>query len=168
VRPEAEDEVSDTVSISTAPHEIGIEPFKETALVTSLVCPRTRNGRENEVFFVGKEDGAVYLHKTRSGSQLGKLFDHGFSIPIIGLYFDEESRILASVDSSSRVVLRRVSAGWKVQEPIFNIRTGVAVDQLGFSHKHSRMLICSAVSPFSTQLSLFLAMPLLVSIDLCL
>lgn len=147
VRQDADDEVSDTVSISTAPMEIGSEPFEEHSSVTSLTCPKTKNlERGNEVFFVGKDDGAVYLHETKIGAQRSKLYDHGANIPIVGLYFDEEGKLLASTDSSSRVVIREVSYGWNVGEPIFNHRAGVAVDQLLFSHKHSRILVCSSVS----------------------
>lgn len=147
IRQDAEDEASDTVSISTAPQELGTEPFEEHTLVTSLTCPQTKDPRGNEVFFVGKEDGGVYLYETRSGSQLVKLFDHGATIPIVGLYFDEESRLLGSVDSSSRVVIRELSPTWTVQEPLFDHRAGLPVDQLFFNHKNSRVLVCSAVSP---------------------
>jgi hypothetical protein len=152
VRQEVDDEVSDTISISTAPQEIGTEPFEEHSLVTSIRCPKAVNlERGNEVFFVGKDDGAVYLHETRTGTQRSKLYDHGSNITIVGLYFDEEWKLLASVDSSSRVIAREVSYGWKVEEPIFNHRAGVAVDQVLFSHKHSRILVCSSVSPLSSQ-----------------
>jgi hypothetical protein len=36
--------------------------------------------------------------------------------------------------------------GWKVGDPVFSHRAGVAVDQVLFSHKHSRILVCSSVS----------------------
>lgn len=113
--------------------------------MTSIGCPKTRMHRGDEVFFVGKEDGAVYLHETRTGSQIVKLFDHGASIPIVGLYFDEASKMLASIDSSSRVLIRELGNGWKAHEPIFDHRAGVSVDQILFSPKGSRVLICSAV-----------------------
>ena len=147
VRQEVDDEISDTISISTAPQEIGTEPFEEHSLVTSLACPKTGNlERGNEVFFVGKDDGVIYLHETRTGIQRSKLYDHGSNITIVGLFFDEEGKLLASTDSSSRVVVREVLPGWKVEEPVFSHRAGVAVDQVLFSHKHSRILVCSSVS----------------------
>jgi WD40 repeat protein len=146
VRQENEDEASDTVSISTAPQEIGTEVFEEHNLVTSLACPSTKTPGGNEVFFVGKEDGAVYLHETRTGNQLRKLFDHGFKSPISWIFLDEDSKTLASVDSSSRVVIHELSTGWEVQESIYDHRVGAAVDQVLFSRKHSRILISSSVS----------------------
>jgi hypothetical protein len=87
VRQETEDEASDTVSNSTAPQEIGTEVFEEHNLVTSLACPNTKTPGGNEVFFVGKEDSAVYLHETRTGNQIRKLFDHGSKTPISWIFF---------------------------------------------------------------------------------
>lgn len=147
VRQETEDEASDTVSNSTAPQEVGTEVFEEHNLVTSLACPNTKTPGGNEVFFVGKEDSAVYLHETRTGNQIRKLFDHGSKTPISWIFLDEDSKIIASVDLSSRVVIHELSTGWKVQDPIYDYRVGVAVDQVLFSRKHSRILISSSVSP---------------------
>jgi len=141
VRQDNEDELSDTVSISTSPQEVGAESFENVVLVTSLACPKS-----NEVFFVGKEDGVVYLHETRSGTQIKKLVDHSSSVPIIGIYFDDESKLLANIDSSSRVIIHKLSPTWEALESIFDHRAGMAVDQLLFNHQNSRILICSAMA----------------------
>jgi WD40 repeat protein len=140
VRQDTEEELSDTVSISTAPQEFGTEPLEEVVRVTSLACHKS-----NEVFFVGKDDGAVYLHETRSGTQVKKLFSHADGVAVVGLYFDEHGSLLGSIDSSSRVIIHKLLPTWEVSEPIFDHRAGVAVDQLLFNHKYSRVLICSAM-----------------------
>ena len=144
VRQDAEDELSDTVSISTAPQEIGTEPLEDVVLVTSLACHRSR-----DMFFCGKEDGAVYLHEKKSGAEIKKLFSHADGVAIVGLYFDDKTNLLSSVDSSSRVVIRRLfyqSDEWDVEEACFDHRAGVAVDQLLYTEGHTRILICSAMA----------------------
>jgi WD40 repeat protein len=125
VRQDTEEELSDTVSISTAPQEIASEDFEDVVLVTSLACYR-----KSEIFFVGKEDGAVYIHDTKSGAEIQKLFSHADGVAIVRLYFDDEKNLLSSVDSSSRVLIHkliRLSDTWDVEEACFNHRAGVLV-----------------------------------------
>lgn len=144
VRQDAEEEMSDTVSISTAPHESITETIEGFVLVTSLCCHRL-----GEVFFCGKEDGSVYLYKTISGQQIKKLLSHADGVSISSVCFDEKIKLLSSIDSSSRVMIHplfRQADNWDVGEPIFDHRAGVAVDQLLFNDAHTRMLISSAMA----------------------
>jgi hypothetical protein len=71
-------ELSDTVSISTAPQEIASEDFEDVVLVTSVA-----RHRSSEVFLVTKEDGAVYIHETKSSTKIQKLFSHTDSVATI-------------------------------------------------------------------------------------
>lgn len=142
VRQDTEEELSDTVSISTAPQEIGTESLEDVVLVTSLACHKS-----SHVFFVGKEDGSVHLHETKFGAEIKKLFSHAEGVAIVGLYFDEKTNLLSSVDSSSRVVIHKLifqSNDWDVEEACFDHRAGVAVDQILFTDGFTRTLICSA------------------------
>ena len=142
VRQDTEEELSDTVSISTAPQEIGMELFEEAVLVTSMVCHKS-----SDVFFVGKDDGAVYLYETTSGTKIKRLFSHADGVAIVRLYFDEKTNLLSSVDSSGRVVIHKLirpSGDWGVEEACFDHRAGVTVDQILFTEGYTRTLICSA------------------------
>ncbi len=141
VRQDTEDELSDTVSISTAPQEIRTEPFEDVMMVTSLAC---HTG--SEIFFCGKEDGAVYLHETSTGAEI-KLFRHADGVAILSLYFDDKTNLISSIDSSSRLSihrLRHLEDHWDVEEACFDHRAGVAVDQLLFTDGCTRALICSS------------------------
>jgi hypothetical protein len=103
VRQDVEEELSDTVSVSSTLHETRWESFEHDVLITSLAC---YGG--SEMFFCGKQDGAVYLYEMEHGQQVKKLFSHADDVAIILLCFDDKSQLLSSVDSSNRVMMRRV------------------------------------------------------------
>ncbi|KAA6412809.1 MAG: hypothetical protein FRX48_03801 [Lasallia pustulata] len=140
-RQDTEEDHSDTVSISTAPQEILLEASEDLTLVTALACHE-----HGEAIFCGKENGSVCLYETKSGRQIKELFSHADGVSIVSLFFDDESQILSSADSSSRVMTHKLTHqqnGWEAAEAVFNYRTGVAVDQLLSNRGHTRMLVCS-------------------------
>ena len=143
VRQDVDDEYSDTVSISTTAQEFALEPIDELVLITALACHE--NG---EVFFCGKEDGSVYLYETESGQQHQKLFSHANGVSILSLFFDTQSHILSSTDSSSRVtthkLIRKSPYDWEATEVRFDHRMGVAVDQILSNRGHTRMLVSAS------------------------
>ncbi|MCJ1244025.1 hypothetical protein MMC30_001222 [Trapelia coarctata] len=144
VRQDIDEDTSDTVSISTAPQEITLEPSEDVILITSLAIHD--NG---EVFFCGKDDGSVWLYETKSGRQNQKLFSHAEGVAVISLLFDNDSHYLSSIDSSSRVMMHKLTnqqKDWHAGHAIFDHRAGVAVDQLLNNKGHTRMIVCSATT----------------------
>lgn len=142
VRQDADDENSDTVSISTTLQEIELDASYVVLLITALTCDAT-----GEVFYCGKEDGSIYLYESKSGRQGRKLFSHADGVSVVLLCFDEHSNTLSSADSSSRVMTHKLGLQKEADgaaEVSFDHRTGVTVDQLLSNKGHSRMLISSA------------------------
>ena len=142
VRQDVEDENSDTVSVSTVPQEVSLESSKDTVLITSLACHTN-----SEIFFCGKEDGSVYLYEMKSGRERQKLLSHADGVSILSLWFDSESHILISTDSSSRIMIHELSfqqQGWESGEALFDHRAGVAVDQVLNNKGSTRVLVCTA------------------------
>lgn len=141
-RKDANDDHSDTVSISTAPQERLLDDFEDPVLITALACHE-----RGEVIFCGKEDGSVCLYATKSGRHMRDLFSHADGVSIVSLFFDDESHILGSADSSSRVMTHKLihqQNVWEAAEAVFNLSTGVAVEQLLSNRGHTEMLVCSA------------------------
>ena len=142
VRQEVDEENSDTVSISTVPQEIRLESFDDVIPITSLACHGS-----DDVYFCGKEDGSVFLYENKSGQQSHKLFGHADGVAILSLYLEEESQVLSSIDSSSRIMahqLARQQQGWGVTKVLFDHRAGVAVDQVLTNSACTHLLVCTA------------------------
>lgn len=144
VRQDAEEENSDTISVSTAPQEISLDVSEDDNLITSLACHV-----KDDIFFCGKEDGSVYLYDTKSGRQKQKLLSHADGVSILYLSFDSENLVLNSIDSSSRILSHRLSQqqrGWESEGVLFDHRAGVAVDQVLSNKASTRILVCTAKS----------------------
>ena len=140
-RQDMDDEQSDTVSISTAPQEVSLRPSEDPNLITALTCYES-----GDAFFVGKEDGTVWLYDTKTGFQKQKLFSHAEGVAVTSVCFDEESQMLSSTDSSSRVVCHRLTRKtntWEVTPACFDHRAGETIDQLLSNCGHTRLLVCS-------------------------
>ena len=143
-REDNDDEASDTLSISTTPQEICPESYDNVVLITALACHD--NG---QVFFCGREDGSVYLYDTTSGQQMQSLFNHAEGVSVTSLWFDSESNMLSSADSSSRVMTHRLSnqqRTWNVIKLFLDYRSDTSVNQLLSNQGHSRLLVCSRVT----------------------
>ena len=142
LRQDDDDENSDTISISTLPHEIRLECSEDLVLITSLACHGS--GR---VFFCGKTDGAIYIYDSRSGLEIQKLISHSNGVPILLLYFNNQSNILSSVDASSRVMSHKISPqekAWKAVKTSVDHRLGVTSVQVLSNDKGTRVLVSSA------------------------
>ena len=142
VRQDLDEDTSDTVSISTAPQETTLEPFEDVVLITSLATHDS-----GEVFFCGKDDGSVWLYETKTGRKNQKLFSHADGVAVTSLFFDNDSHHLSSIDSSSRVMIHKLTNqqnDWNVDHAIFDNRTGVTVDQLLSNKGYTSVLVCSA------------------------
>ncbi|KAI4174488.1 MAG: hypothetical protein LQ343_002245 [Gyalolechia ehrenbergii] len=68
VRPDAEEESSDAISISTMPQESKVKDKEDTPMVTSIAC-----FKRGEIFYCGKEDGSVHMYEAKSGRHIKKL-----------------------------------------------------------------------------------------------
>ena len=143
LRPDEVDDNSDTVSVFTLPLETMVEPSDDIISISALTCHV--NG---EVIFCGKSDGGIYLYYSNSGSRAEKLISHASNVPIVSLYYDNQSSVLSSVDSSSRVMLHKVilqEKAWRASGPLFDHRVGVAIDQV-LSNKGAAQVLLSSSS----------------------
>lgn len=142
LRPDEVDENSDTVSVSTLPQETLLQPSKDKVLITALACHG--NG---DVLFCGKSDGGIYLYDSDSGLETRRLISHAISASIVLLFFDNQNSVLSSVDSSSRVMshkLTRKDKEWRAEEPTFDHRVGVAIDQVLSNKGATQFLVTSS------------------------
>jgi WD40 repeat protein len=140
LRQDMDDELSDTLSVSTTPMEVTSKEPEEVTLVTALACHG--NG---DVFFCGKEDGSVHLYDSKSGQESQKLFSHAQDVE--WLVFDDESQTLTSADSSSRVMthkLVRQMKEWRTGDALLDHRVGVAIVQVLANQGNSHLLVSSA------------------------
>ena len=141
VRQEPDEELSDTVSISTAPQEIVLEHSAEVNLITSLACHKNAG-----VFLCGKENGTIGLYDTRSGHKNQDLFYHATGCSIEHMYLDDDSLTVSSIDSSSRLMTHRLSRGlksWNTSHAMLDHRIGISVQQLLSNKGHTRLLVSS-------------------------
>ena len=141
VRQDGDEENSDTISVSTTPQEVSLEPMENIVLITSLVCHA-----DGGVFFCGKEDGSVYVYETKSGRPSHKLFSHAKGVSILSLFFDAESNTLSSIDNAGRVKVHRLKQSqgdWKASELLFDHRAGAAVRQVLTNHGATHIFVCT-------------------------
>ena len=144
MRQENDEDISDTVSISTAPQEYKVDDSKLDANVTAFACAECL-----DAVFCGTIDGAILLYDNKSGQRIRELYHHNKGISIIALCFDPRSHTLSSADSSSRVIAHVITshntgdlyAGTKLKDT----RTGIAIDYLLINPGSSRLLISSPI-----------------------
>lgn len=139
-RQDADDETSDTVSVSTAPQEFRLNNPDEIVLITALACHES-----GEIFFCGKEDGSVWQYEVKSGRPAKRLFGHVEGVSVVSLCY--ENTFLSSTDSSSRVMthkLDRQQMGYSASQLIFVHRTEYAVHQLLSNTEHTKLLISTS------------------------
>lgn len=144
VRQDGDEENSDTISVSTAPQEISLEPKENIVLITSMICHV-----DGGVFFCGKEDGSVYLYETKSGRQSLELFSHAKGASILSLFFDVETNTLSSIDNASRVKVHKLKQGqeaWEATDTLFDHRAGAALKQVLTNRGATHILLCTGKS----------------------
>lgn len=144
LRPDEVDENSDTVSVSTQPQETMFGASEDITLITTLACHG--NG---ELLICGKSDGGVYFYETSLGLQIQKIISHASTVSITSLVYDNQSGILSSVDSSSRVLCHKIiqqeNKAWRAEALLFDHRVGVAVDQV-LTNKGATLLLVSSTT----------------------
>lgn len=142
-----------TSNVLTAPREIKLAHSKDIISITSIACHP-----DGDVFFVGKEDGSVYLYDVDSGVQSQRLFSHAHGVSIVTLEFEKESQTLSTVDSSSRILIHQLARvnqyqAMIVNEVLFDYRADAAIGQLICCQGLRRILVCSATSDVLWSLS---------------
>lgn len=144
VGPDMDEELRDTMNVSTALQETNMEPSEDVVLITSVA-----GHHSGDFFFCGKEDGSVYLYHVHSGLQPAKLFSHAHGVAIAILEFEDKSDTLGSIDSSSRIMIHRLTRhdlSMVADEILFDYRADMAVGQLVCQQGLNHVLICSAKS----------------------
>ena len=120
IREDINEEISDPISMSTAPVEISLESSEDIILITSVAFHEG-----GAVFFCGREDVSIY--ETTDGNSNQKLLGHASGVSIVSLQFDSGSEMLISVDSSSRVMMHKLgckNAVWRASKSSFDLRFG--------------------------------------------
>lgn len=118
-----------------------LESTDDASLITALACHP--NGGS---LFCGKADGGVYLYESSSGLENQKLFNHANNVTVVALFYDSQSSILSSVDSSSRVMCHKLvpqDQTWRVDGPLFDHRVGTAIDQILCKNGGMQLLVFS-------------------------
>ncbi|MDI1492486.1 MAG: hypothetical protein OHK93_003700 [Ramalina farinacea] len=126
------------------PDVISLDSTEDCVLITSIAC------HHNGIWlFGGKEDGTVHVYDLKSDSPSTRLFSHAQGVAILHVEHEAKSNTLASIDSSSRVMIHRVKSHGQslaAGDVIFDHRADSAVNQLILQEGLGRMLISSAKS----------------------
>ncbi|EPE27488.1 WD40 repeat-like protein [Glarea lozoyensis ATCC 20868] len=139
-REDDEIENSDTVSISTAAHEVQFDTFGDEVLITAI-CEYA-NGA---VFLCGKDDGSVSLYSAKDGKKLKFLYENPGN-PILSLFVDAKSQTIGSSAASGRIVayrLAQVEDDWQLSDVQFDANLKCAIEQVLSNEGHTRLLVCS-------------------------
>lgn len=143
----AEDENSDTISVSTGLQEVDYQTNRE-AEITAMVCCQNSN-----LVFYALTDGSVYGCDISGEPDAQLLFVLPSRCPVHILHIDERSSLLTTGDRSGRVTARKVAhrnapkqqALWHIDDPIANTKeSGGNLETLQSaisSGAHSRMLV---------------------------
>ena len=126
------------------PEIVTLESVEDHILITSIAC------HHNGIWlFCGKEDGTVHVCNLKSDSSFTALFSHAQGVTILHLEHEARSDTLASIDSSSRIMIHRVKShghSLDIGDVIFDHRADSAVNQLVLQEGLARMMISSAKS----------------------
>lgn len=142
VREDLDEVNSDTVSVSTMPQEVNMASMDDVSPIASLACHEA-----GHIFFCGKEDGSIHVYESRSSWRSRRLCSHANGVSILSLSFDENSNLLCSTDTASRIMIHRLVFGdQQVQsaEVLFDHLEGVAIDQVLIGANSSKLLVCTA------------------------
>lgn len=98
-----------------------------------------------DLLFCGREDGSIALYEAKTGKVLHELCSHARMVAIRFLSWSLHEGILASTDTSSRFIARKVNQtvgdAWRAESPIFNNRASQAIVQILTSPSGKQLLI---------------------------
>ncbi len=133
-----------TTSYETAPEIVRLDAPDECIQITSMTL---HDG--STWIFGGKEDGSVHLYDSKAEMRSIPLYSHAHGVVITSLDYDAESHSLASIDSSSRIMIHRVKQDGQslsIGNSVFDHRADLAVGQLILRRGLGQILICSGRS----------------------
>lgn len=140
IREELDEESSDVVSVSTGPQEVNMEQSDNVVEITSIACHPSE-----DVFFVGKEDGSVYVYETTTGRRSHQLYCHGEGVSVVSLQYDGANQSITSAGTGSRVLTRRLTKHhhhyWEIGEVLFDHREDSSINQALSYGQMSRILV---------------------------
>jgi WD40 repeat protein len=137
VRQERDDEVSDTLSV-----DLQEQALPEIVEKDEITCVDLDS--QSGFIFAGTEAGFVKVYDIETGQTCQTLYTHG--VPVTRLVYDQQTQILASADSASRVFTQRLSCRnekWKVESKLLGggHRMKEPIEDLVFSPNGTRLHI---------------------------
>ena len=114
------------------------------AEITAMVCHP-----DGEVVFCGREDGSVSVVLTEDAQDCGVLYSHCANVTVTSVAWGQRNSILASVDESSRIIIRRIlknQSGWSGTEILADKRCTGSIVGLLFNPSSDRLLVSGTVS----------------------
>ena len=101
-----------------------------------------------DFLFCGREDGSIALYEVKSGKVAHELYNHGKMVSISFLYWSPREGILASTDTASRFVVRKIDqitgGVWQAEDPILDSRVSHAIVQILISSSGKQLLVSTA------------------------
>ena len=128
--------VSDTTL--PVPKTVEVGELDSIVQITTLLCHE--NGKD---IFCGKDDGTISVYEATTGRQNQSLYQHIGGIAILSMAWGRKRQILATVDASSSIVIRKLTktAGvWQVEESLLNTRIENSVCQLVLDSENTYLL----------------------------
>jgi WD40 repeat protein len=143
-REDADEENSDTVSISTGPKEVDYQVLESLAITT--ICCVKPPGAGLSIVFAGKEDGTAHVFDISGEPCSEQLFVQSAGFPIAELHFDDQSGLLTCRDRSNRVTCRQLmrfqGKRWRAGDPLLDSSMGITkITQVLGSGRNSRLLV---------------------------
>ncbi len=141
VRKDWEDSNPSVISgpVPMVPTSVKIVEGEVEAEITAMICHADGN-----VVFCGKLDGSIAVHLTQDGKQSCVLYKHATNIAITSIAWGQQESILASVDESSRIIVRRIltaQAGWSAPDILVDQRCADSVRTLLLNPANDRLLV---------------------------
>ncbi|CAG8961443.1 hypothetical protein HYFRA_00013893 [Hymenoscyphus fraxineus] len=118
---------------------VGNRELYSTGNITAIICHPNQN-----FIFCGIDDGTIALFDSVSGERIKTLCTHRIGVSITSIAFGRKSGILASADSSARILVRRVSMlGTRLEcdKAFFDHRFSGTIDQLLLNTSNDRLLV---------------------------
>lgn len=123
---------------------VGTRLLDDSQTITAMVSDG------GDLLFCGKESGSVFIYEAKTGRQMQELYRHAANAAILLLEWNHREGVLASIDRSSRIQVRKISgkgSGKRVAEPPSIDRTiRQAVRQVLFHSSGTKLLVSTSTS----------------------
>ncbi|KAI4233178.1 MAG: hypothetical protein LQ349_004568, partial [Xanthoria aureola] len=123
---------------------VGTRLLDDSQTITAMVSDGA------DLLFCGKESGSVFIYEAKTGRQTQELYRHAANAAILLLEWNHREGVLASIDRSSRIQVRKISgkgSDKRVAEPPSIDQTiGQAVRQVLFHSSGTKLLVSTSTS----------------------